>query len=195
MKRLAWTKSPNKKELLWAAERLALFANADESGVAKFQLTNADFFPTGFWAALDPQRPRTLTLGSARNTIPTMRDADDSVVMPHWWGIQQGLRRAWEEGFPPDWSAILIALTQSKTSAQAWPYQRALMFMAIESWRARFCGICGERFVAEKPARRFCSNQCASDARRMSRTAWWHEHGEKWRRKRAMRRTSKRGEK
>ena len=160
----------NKKEMMAYSESLVRFVNVcNQTELAHFRLTDREFFP-----------PRFLD-GNVEATIPTVRNTSKSMVMPMWWGFQQGVRRAWEEGFPPDWSVILITLTTSKTSSQTWPYQSALMFLAIEPWRARFCGKCGKQFVAEKPATKFCSNRCAKDARRVTRNAWWRDHGRQWR--------------
>lgn len=169
------------------AGELAAFTNCvDSVAVKKFSAKNPDFFPTHF---LDGNADQQAI------AIPTLRE-EEPVWKPMWWGFQQGLLRAWEEGFPADWAVILIALThpkRSKVSVQAWPYQRALMFLAIEPWRARFCGACGRPFVADRPATRFCSTKCAGNARQESRNAWWHKEGERWRRKRGKGRTPTRG--
>jgi hypothetical protein len=175
--------TPTRKEILSYAERLTLFANCeDQIAVEEFGAKNEGFFPPRF---LEDNRPRT---GS-----PTPGIEQEAEWEPTWRGFQVGLLQAWQEGFPADWAVSLIALTHPKASFEAWPYQRALMFLAVEPWRARFCGICGKRFVADKPATRFCSAKCAGGARKNSRNAWWHRDGERWRRKREKRRTPKGG--
>jgi hypothetical protein len=171
------------KEILSYAGHLALFANCeDQIAVEKFGAKNEGFFPPRF---LEDNRPPRGSLKRGQ--------AQEVEWMPTWWGFQAGLLQAWKERFPADWAVTLIALTHPKTRFEAWPYQRALMFMAVEPWRARFCAICGGRFVAEKPATRFCSAKCAGGARKNSRDAWWCRHGERWRRKRRKRRTPPRG--
>ena len=167
------------------AGELAEFANcADGVAVKEFSARTTEFFPHHF---LDDD-----TADRQTSAIQGLEE-QEPVWMPRWWGFQQGLLRAWEEGFPADWAVILIAVTHSKTSAQAWPYQRALMFLAVEPWRARFCGECGKPFVADKPATRFCSTKCAGNARQKSRNAWWRREGERWRRKRGKESTPTRG--
>lgn len=175
--------TPTQKEILSYAEHLALFANCEnEIAVEEFGAKNERFFPPHF---LEDNRP---PIGS-----PARCEEPEAEWVPRWWGFQAGLLQAWKEGFPADWAVSLIALTHPKTTFEAWPYQRALMFLAVEPWRARFCGICGKRFVAGKPATRFCSAKCAGSARKNSRDAWWHKGGERWRRKREKRRTPPRG--
>lgn len=140
-----------------------------------------DFFPH----FLEDNRP---PIGS-----PTPGEEQQAKWVPTWWIFQAGLLQAWKERFPADWAVSFIALTHPKATFEAWPYQRALMFLAVEPWRARFCAICGRRFVAEKPATRFCSVECAAGARKESRDAWWRKNGEHWRRKREKTRTPPRG--
>lgn len=81
---------------------------------------------------------------------------------------------------------------------RVWPYQQAVMFLGTNPWRALFCGQCGKRFVADKPGRRFCSEDCTKEARKSSKRAWWGEHGENWREgkvKTGRKRSSKKGAK
>jgi hypothetical protein len=174
---------PTQKEILSYAERLALFANCeDQIAVDEFRAKNEGFFPPRF---LEDNRP------PIESPIPTLKQ--EAEWMPTWWGFQVGLLQAWKERFPADWAVTLIALTHPKTRFEAWPYQRALMLLAVEPWRAQFCPICGRQLVAEKPATRFCSAKCAGAARKNSRDAWWHKNGEGWRRKHQKRRTPPRG--
>lgn len=177
-----YTKKDN-ENLRYAGELASFTKCADSVGVEDFSAKNPEFFPPGFLT--DDAHLQTIE-------IPTFRH-EGPIRVPRWWGFQQGVLRAWEEGFPADWAVILIAVTHPKTSALAWPYQRALMFLAVEPWRARFCGVCGRPFVADKPATRFCSTKCAGDARQKSRNKWWHREGERWRRRRGKRSAPIRG--
>lgn len=161
------------KNMLWEAERLALFSNAGASGtfnereedMARFRAKHEGFFPERFWTDRE-----TGTLGPA--------DAPSDWPVPYWWPFQQVLRLTWEEGFPLESSVLLITGAER---GHAYPYQYAVMFLAIEPWRARFCPRCGKRFVADKPARRFCSTACTGNARQGTRAASWKRHGKKWR--------------
>ena len=62
-----------------------------------------------------------------------------------------------------------------------YPYMQAVMLLATESWRARFCPFCGNRFAADIPARRFCSDKCFQESRRRYGNAMWAKHGKEWR--------------
>jgi hypothetical protein len=66
---------------------------------------------------------------------------------------------------------------------KTYPFMEGLIFLAAESWRARVCEECGNRFVAEKPGNRFCSVRCRSAARKLSKRDWWRQSGKEWRSK------------
>jgi hypothetical protein len=166
---------PNHKEVMWDAEQLAKFANAEgEKEIKTFRREYQGVFPSAFWDDLDKV---SKSVWKEVLHIPDFNKNVGPLEAPRCWAFQQGLRRAWEEGFPPYWAVILIAVSRPMPDLQAWPYQLAVMFLAMESWRARFCGVCGSYFVADKPARRFCSIECSAKGRRASRNAWWHKEG------------------
>jgi len=117
-----------------------------------------------------------------------------------WKQIQRLLRDVWSKGFPLDGSVQLItsiatfsrhgallraALADEEVDGQApapvWPFQRAVMFFAVNSWRARFCPRCGKRFVAATPKSTYCSDACFQVARKDSKKLWWNAHGQAWR--------------
>lgn len=160
------------KEILWDAERLALFSNASATNdVESFRAQHKDFFPDHFWDyRVGPEA--------------------DAVLV--WQNFQRSVRETWQEGFPLENCIRLIysALGSIWEAMEAqpgnpglpvWPYQRAVMLLGMEPWRARFCAQCGKRFVADKPARRFCSHTCSTKARQASRSVSWSKHGQKWR--------------
>ncbi len=170
-----------------------MFSNVNGPQEAKrFRAKNDDFFPPHFWknrvaAEADDPIPEGDPLFGLYGT-----DASDMLLamglksrpssVPFWWWLKQRVRVAWKRGFPLEICVNLIASTSPPLgSIQVWPYQRALMFLGCEPWRARFCGQCGARFVADKPARRFCSRRCSVEARRKSRATSWEKHGEEWR--------------
>jgi hypothetical protein len=177
------------KEILWDTERLAQFANADgRDEVERFRAGNDGFFPPGQWEAADLPMPGELFFGVDFSGLwrkllgaSDEPNPDEPKRVPRWWGFQQVLRRAWQESFPPDLCVILISSFHGETPFHVWPYQRAVMFLGVEPWRARFCGVCGKRFVADRPRRLYCSNACSGKARGGSRAASWRKHGEKWR--------------
>jgi hypothetical protein len=175
------------KQILWDAERLALFSNANAAKeVKRFHAAHDDYFPRSFWNyKIRVGGPGEFTVSSG--PIPQEE-------VPMWRAFQRALQEAWQVGFPREECVRLIScgvvperisgkseFEPDLLSYPAWPYQMAVMFLGVESWRARFCGQCGKRFVADKPARRFCSNPCAGKARQASRSLSWSKHGEKWR--------------
>lgn len=134
-------------------------------------------------------------------------DAIRHELLPLWQEFQTWLRDTWRARFPLEKCIALISAAgniphapptaaesepQKFEKPKVWPYQRAVMLLGVEPWRARFC-VCGKRFVADKPSRRFCSTRCSSDARKVSRRAWWSEHGKQWRgtRRHAKRKTKR----
>jgi hypothetical protein len=181
------------KDVLWDAERLALFSNINGPREAKnFRGEYDGFIPPHFWkdtipVAPDDPIPEEDPIFGLYGTDTSgalyamgLKSAPKSVLF--WWWLKQRIRVAWQRGFPREMCVKLICSTSRPVwFFQAWPYQNALMFLACEAWRARFCGQCGERFVADKPARRFCSGRCSAQARRVSRAISWEKHGDEWR--------------
>jgi hypothetical protein len=121
-----------------------------------------------------------------------------------WQSIQEDLQEAWANRFPLDTSIQLITAvdkfsqleqalkqvpqmsnqeiaTMNLPSQEVWPFQRAIMFLAVNSWRARFCPRCGKRFVAAKPKSTYCSEDCSQESRKGSKRGWWGEHGQQLR--------------
>jgi hypothetical protein len=87
------------------------------------------------------------------------------------------LSEAWRSGFHPEYVAQLVNIPtvppgntrfeiQSVCDAQ-----RAVLAMALESWRARFCPKCGRPFVARRAANKFCSADCFAEHRREKQRA------------------------
>jgi hypothetical protein len=62
-------------------------------------------------------------------------------------------------------------------------FQRALYLLFRESWRARFCEKCQAKFIAARAAQKFCTTDCSEAMQREFRRRWWAEHGNAWRRK------------
>jgi len=186
------------KEVLWDAERLAVFSNANAAVDAEYFRRNyGDFFPRNFWNwKVRVGGPGEFTVSAG--PIP-------SEVILFWQAFQRALRDAWQIDFPLEECVRLISCAavpdrlSGATDVEAdllsypvWPYQRAVMLLGVEPWRARFCAQCGKRFVADKPARRFCSNGCAAKTRKHSKRDWWAAKGKEWRAKGKRSRRAKR---
>ncbi len=178
------------------AQTLALFSNARTAAEADYFHHNyGSFFPRNFWnwqiRQLEEGVPIFSPDAPTAQAVERLRRAP---LIPFWQAFQGVLRGAWQLGFPLEECVRLISsaavadrlygetdVEPDLSSYPVWPYQRAVMLLGVEPWRARFCPLCGKRFVADKPARRFCSDACASKARKHSRRAWWSEHGKEWR--------------
>ena len=149
-----WTMSaPLTKEVFWQAQQLSLRA----AWKTRFpldtciRLINAGTLPDSEWRGAPDASPDRL--------------APNALIVPQ---EQAGVYH------------INLENDVWLTGSQVWPYQQAVMFLCVNPWRARFC-VCGNRFVADIPARRFCSDKCFQDSRKLAKQAWWSAHGEGWR--------------
>jgi hypothetical protein len=174
------------KQILWGAERLALFSNLRTAPeMDNFSRDHAEFFPRNFWN----WRVNELDGSAVLSPVPIERQTIKFSI-----AFQRSLREAWQINFPLEECVRLIScaavadrlfcaseVEPDLSTYPVFPYQRAVMLLCLQPWRARFCPECGTRFVADKPARRFCSIPCASTARRQTKKAWWSGNGNKWR--------------
>jgi len=189
-------------EILIDAQMLATFSNLSPNEADEFRNSICpNFLPADFW--------RVLSISSGTETAE-----------PAWQSIQQLVRESWTKRFPLEESIQLIMaidkhskvsqelaraermsnqeLLQLKLPDQeVWPFQRAVMFLTVNSWRTRFCTRCGKRFVAAKPKSTYCSDACFKESRKGAKQAWWEAHGENWRsgKKKATTKRSKKGAK
>ena len=140
------------RALLDAADALAAFADLEPDGVENFRRLYPAFVPQTWWIG------------------PSWKDG---VGVYHPWMRERDLlRKAWAAGFPADLtlelattSLFLIAhaLTSDtteemeKTPQKVWDYQRALLFLSVDQWRAKNCEECGNPFVADHASRKYCS--------------------------------------
>jgi hypothetical protein len=183
-------------DMLVDAEMLARFSNLKPSEVEEFRnRVCRDFLPDDFWRLL-----------SAR-----VGDLPDT-PLETWRRMQQSVQDMWAKRFPLEGSiqlitraghdseqAKILARSERKSNEeiaateqpQVWPFQRAVMYLAVNSWRARFCPACGSRFVALTPKSTYCTEvrigpegkktTCFAESRKGKKKAWWSEHGEHWR--------------
>ncbi len=178
------------------AQMLATFSNLAPQQIEEFR--NAicpDFLPAGFWAAL------SITPGDEFGEFA-------------WQSVQQSVQKAWSERFSLDTAIQLITKVDKFSKGEqilrqvtgmsnqeiinlrlptpeVWPFQRAIMYLAVNSWRARFCTRCGKRFVAVRPKSTYCSDACFKESRKGAKQAWWAAHGEQWRANVAKKTTAK----
>jgi hypothetical protein len=134
--------------LLDAADALAAFADLKPDGVENFRRLYPTLVPQTWW------------IGPAWK---------DGVGVYHPWMRERDLlRKAWAAGFRTDLtlelattSLFLIshAMTSEteKTPHKVWDYQRAVLFLSVDQWRAKICKECGKPFVADHASRKYCS--------------------------------------
>ena len=95
----------------------------------------------------------------------------------HW--KQEQINPDLAQHTPQAVSVVSLTMEPDLTAQEetVWPYMRAVMFLTVDSWRARFCPRCGKRFVAAKSNSTYCSDICFSESRKGAKRAWWSEHG------------------
>jgi len=140
------------RALLDAADALATFAALEPDGVEKFRQRYHAFVPQTWWIG------------------PSWKDG---VGVYHPWMHERDLlRKAWAAGFPAE-LALELATTSlflisramtsdtidemEKTPQKVWDYQRAMLFLSVDQWRAKICEECGNPFVADHASRKYCS--------------------------------------
>ena len=64
-------------------------------------------------------------------------------------------------------------------------FQTAVYILFRESWRAKICVNCSAYFVAEKPARLYCSTRCSAEIKKKRGLQWWRNKGAEKRRSRS----------
>ena len=179
------------------AQILALFSNLKPEGVEYFRHNFKDFAAAAWWDYTTKELLiRNVRLSGGR---------------PQWQLAQNLLRHVWEKRFnvgfftlvrlmfaiyPPDadesfdellfdYPELLIKRSQNSEKEPAGPkpnlFQRAVLYLVSEPWRARFCAECNERFVAGEPKNKFCSGPCSSENRLRQKRESWHSHKNEWR--------------
>jgi hypothetical protein len=176
---------PAATEELRNAQALAEFSNLGPEGVDYFRNNYPDFAPQAWW---DYQAAGT--------------------QQKQWAFTQHLLRESWKNRFKGG-AYFLVALLTSvfkpsdllesafdfqfdrpafaRVSEMTWgysPFQRAVLYLFDNPWRARFCTECNKRFIAAEPKNKFCSEQCAHEQRNRQKRDNWHEHGKQHRQKR-----------
>jgi len=179
------------KEILIDANALAAFSNLKDNEM-DFRQNYPDFLPD-IWSG-------------ASIVIDTNERSQQSTRS--WRVLQEQLIDAWRNGFTLDdcvglighvakFSQLEIAMQKLEKdmmhsnkiptgpfpSPETWPFQRAVMFLGMNPWRASICSRCGNRYVKDKSTRRFCSDKCFQESRLLSKRNWWSEHAKEIKKK------------
>lgn len=190
----------NKQFVLDDARTLALFSNLTDESSECFRQNYPDFVPGRWWRAVHYELPGFQGDYEITNSTPSV-------------GNENTLWRLWQKLLQESWTKLtadrIIALLTMWSSREesvesadsevpgvsiptAHPYQRAIMFLAMEPWRAIFCEKCGQRFVKENPRQRFCSEACFHVARKAYKRGLWADNSPKWLENRKRRKTERR---
>jgi len=144
---------------LWGA--LERFVQLSDASLEGFESRYPAFFPSWFYE------------------LPCGNDAEPNVKtgLLAWEAWRTLLRVTWYSGFHPEYVARLVnipTVPPGNTQFEIEPVcdaQRAVLAMALESWRARFCPKCGLPFVARKPADKYWPKECFREHRREKQRA------------------------
>lgn len=164
----------NSLSVLDDARTLALFSNLTEKDAEYFQQNYPKFVPDRWWGAVYFVRGGFCGDYEIVNSPPAA--GNENVLWRLW---QKLLQESWTM-LTSDRTIALLTMWSSTDESHrsvgsevlgvrvptAYPYQRAVMFLAMEPWRASFCENCGKRFVKDIPARRFCSDACSHESRK-----------------------------
>jgi hypothetical protein len=183
------------RSLLVDAKMLAAFANLEPADADNFRNAVApDFVPDGFWAgsALSMvsgatsrriwQAEQKRLREAWRSQFSPERCLDIIVSAAKLSESEQRLQQIAERLSKMDNDAALeFVAKQDLPQPKIWPYQHAVMLLAMQPWRARICGKCGKYFMKDKPRDRYCSKACSKQAVLDSKTNSWSRHGKNWR--------------
>ena len=183
------------KSLLVDAKMLAEFANLEPADADYFRNSVApDFVPEGFWMGqVIAVSPGATSKAIWQNQQELLRDAWRSHFSPECClnlivlaaklsageqrmeQIREQVQKLPNEEIPGFVSKL------SLPRPKIYPYQHAVMLLALQPWRARICGKCGKYFMKEKPRDRYCSRACSKQAVLDSKNKSWGLHGRNWR--------------
>jgi hypothetical protein len=172
------------------ARTLAEFSNLETAGAEYFQQNYPEFLPSSLWKTFSSGGgPQYALTSDGTDYVESGKQEKPYVEGPPWSILRDSLQKAWRDKFPIEEAVGLInfhgvglfhmgdiAVSGAALGKTTWPFQRAVMFLASESWRARFC-VCGKRFVADIPGRRYCSDKCFQDSRKAAMKSWWNAPG------------------
>jgi hypothetical protein len=164
------------------AEALAELANLEPADVETFVKNHPNFVPSIWWNS--PAWSKHLGIH-----VPWERERDR-------------LRDAWATEFPANKTLELTAnglfmaahTLEFETTDEAenaprkiWPYQRAVLFLHVDSWRAKTCEWCNRRFIGTHSQARFClygapgdpESTCFAAHRKPSKAENWNENSDR----------------
>ena len=153
--------------ILDAADALAEFANLEPANVSDFRARHSNFAPPGVWeghTANDAPRLWKIEQARVRDAWQKNFPHEGSVLMISEIAKLSQLDQRMDQLQKMSLEEYEGAVADAKKNGanwlpkpESWPYQEAVMFLTMEPWRARICGECGNRFVADHAKRKYCS--------------------------------------
>ena len=67
---------------------------------------------------------------------------------------------------------------------RVYPFQKVVMLLHLQPWRAQICAVCGRYWIKETQRDRYCSAKCSKEAIRRRHNQWFREVGSKQRERR-----------
>jgi hypothetical protein len=178
---LAKVDMPRVTDKLRDAQALAEFSNLEPAQVEYFRHNFPDFVPDAWWGY--------------KNGV-------------QWRKTQEFLRRWWKNCSIRDMAEVVRLVssvfnpgdifpgspfedapdlpTFASFDEMSWgaaPFQKGVLYLFEQPWRARFCMVCNKRFVAAEPKNKFCSETCSHENSIRRKREWFRENGKQWRRK------------
>jgi hypothetical protein len=186
-----------RKDRLKLFKALGEFANirSDDEAWFHFRSRCPRFFPKGEYEKAQKGLPE-----SVRDYPPLVREVWDGGTAPllPLLGVKAetpfhddqarvaGIYRL-PAHFFPNWDEGIF-LYQSGCD-----FQRALYLLFRQSWRARTCENCGNKFIARRVAQKYCTTDCSESVQRELKLKWWAQHGETWRRTQKVSKSKRKG--
>ncbi len=200
------------KSILVDALTLARFSNLKPAQVDDFRNSVGKDFLPDIWekhafgpGQLDGKMAWEEIQGLLRQAWKRRFPLEESVTLITLVAYRSQLEREWEEDvpdyikripkkYPPEGSenvtkedilglsAFPIEQPELDRISKVWPFQRAVMLLTIDPWRARFCPTCGDRVAAVTARSTRCDNPgCFEESRRATKREAWRRKGKQWR--------------
>lgn len=158
------------KDKIRDAQALAEFANLTPQTVGHFRQIESDFVPEGWWDYQSTNKDGEPTAPWSEGAIKQQWQLNQSWLRAAWkkhFDINQfELMRIFTSVFDPRDVVLLPGIhpqpafaTVTDMSDTMYPYQRAVVFLTEQQWRARLCVRCKSPFVAGHSKQKYCGQE------------------------------------
>lgn len=163
----------------------------DEAQAAEFAQAYPQFFPLHFFKLQMTNHLAKGGIDTANAPEIGLTGFRSASAFPLWRAWRNLLLRCWHSKLSYTYVAQLISVPTA-LPADALPnvefqpvydFQRCVLWIMLEQWRARFCTRCGRPFVAAKQPTKHCGETCKEEAEKERNRRHWKDYGRTWRRK------------